>query len=68
MTIKPLHDGEIIVDERDIPIRPNATAGTYSLIAGLYTASNGKRVPIIADGQNQPGDQLLLSTVTVNPE
>lgn len=60
--------GEIIVDERDIPIRPNATAGTYSLIAGLYTASNGKRVPIIANGQNQPGDQLLLSTVTVNPE
>lgn len=60
--------GEIIVDEREIPIRPNATAGTYSLIAGLYTASDGNRLPVIVDGQIQPGDQLLLSTVTIDPE
>jgi hypothetical protein len=60
--------GEVIFDERVIPIRPNAPLGTYSLIAGLYTAHDGKRLPVTVDGQIQPGDQLMLTAVTIDPE
>ena len=43
----PLVD-EIIVDKRVIPIRPDATSGLHTLAIGLYTAGDGRRLPVYA--------------------
>jgi len=59
--------GEIIVDVHELIVRPEATAGAYTLHLGLYDAITGARLPIY-DATGQPlGDSLRLATVQVNP-
>lgn len=58
--------GEVVVDERLIPINNEAGSGTYTLLVGLYDAGNGQRLPVTRNGRWQPGDQLELATVTVD--
>jgi hypothetical protein len=60
--------GEIIVDERTVPIRPGATAGAHNLIIGLYNARNGERLPVYVDDLVQPDNQLLLTTIALDSE
>jgi hypothetical protein len=57
--------GEIVVDERTIPIRPEAAVGEYTLAIGLYTPGDGVRLPVVVDGRAQPNDQLNLTTITL---
>ena len=59
--------GEIIVDERTIPLRPEVVDGSYNLIVGLYTADTGQRLPVYVDGQLQGNDQLVLTAVSIPP-
>ncbi len=59
--------GEIITDRRLIPIRPDAATGKNELIVGLYTAGDVKRLPVILNNEAQPGDQLKLTTITIEP-
>lgn len=58
---------EIIIDERTIPLRPNATPGRHDLNVGLYSAGSGQRLPVIVDGQRLAGDQLTLTTINIEP-
>jgi 4-amino-4-deoxy-L-arabinose transferase-like glycosyltransferase len=57
--------GEVIIDEREIPIEPTATNGRYALAIGLYTAGDGVRLPIQVNDVLQPQDQLILTEIEV---
>lgn len=54
--------GDLVVDPHAIPIDRALPAGEYRLIAGLYDASNGQRVPL-ADGATF----VELARVNVDP-
>ncbi|MAT98321.1 MAG: hypothetical protein CL608_14345 [Anaerolineaceae bacterium] len=60
--------GEIVIDERTIPIRADAAAGEYTLAIGLYTPNDGVRLPIMVDGRSQPNDQLNLTAITLTSD
>jgi 4-amino-4-deoxy-L-arabinose transferase-like glycosyltransferase len=57
--------GEVIIDRRTIPLRPDLAEGTYELLVGLYTADNGQRLPVTLNDQPQANDQLLLTAVPI---
>ncbi len=56
---------EILTDLHQITVRADAQPGTYRLVAGLYDAGSGVRLPVSAGGAPQPGDMIVLGTVTV---
>jgi hypothetical protein len=60
--------GEIVIDERTIPIRAEAAAVEYTLAIGLYTPNDGVRLPVVVDGRAQLNDQLNLTTITLTGE
>ncbi len=56
---------ELVVDPYRIPIFPDAKAGTYPLITGMYQREQGYRLDIFsADGQPL-GNQIELTTITI---
>jgi hypothetical protein len=58
-------EGEVITDQHTLTIRPDATPGDYRLVVGWYDAATGARLPVYVQGVRQPGDMLVLETVTV---
>ncbi len=60
--------GEIVIDQRTIPIDASAPAGEYSLAIGLYSAGDGTRLPVVVDGRSQSNDQLNLATINLENE
>ncbi len=58
--------GEIIADQRTIPIDGDAPTGAYTLYVGLYTAADGRRLPAFLDGRPQPDDRLPLASITIS--
>jgi len=59
--------GEIVIDQRVIPIGSDAANGRYALIIGLYTHSDGQRLPVYVDGHPLANDQLVLTEVVIGP-
>jgi 4-amino-4-deoxy-L-arabinose transferase-like glycosyltransferase len=59
--------GEIIRDERVIPLRDDAVNGRYPLLLGLYNSRDGVRLPVTVNSQPQPGDQLVLTEIEIGP-
>jgi 4-amino-4-deoxy-L-arabinose transferase-like glycosyltransferase len=57
--------GEVIIDQRTIPLRAELAAGAYELLVGLYTAADGQRLPVTVEGQLQTRDQLVLTAVPI---
>ncbi len=51
--------GEVVRDQYDLPISPDAPAGRYGLEVGMYLADNGRRLSV---GET---DRVLLEVVTV---
>ena len=60
-------EGEILTDEYEIVVNPEAPPGEYVIEIGMYDASTGERLPIHMDGQRLEGDRLLLGVVRVVP-
>ena len=56
---------EVIADTHLVPIRPDAPPGTYRLWVGFYDPAINVRLPAFVNGERQPGDRVLLSTVQV---
>jgi hypothetical protein len=56
---------EIIVDEYEIPIRPDAPPEQYLIKIGMYQAETGRRLPIISQEGQVVDDRVLLDKVTV---
>lgn len=59
--------GEIISDQYDIVVDPEAPPGNYVIEIGMYDPSTGQRLPVFANGQREEGDRLLLEEVKVLP-
>jgi 4-amino-4-deoxy-L-arabinose transferase-like glycosyltransferase len=57
--------GEIIVDEYDIPIQPDAPPGQYVIEIGMYQLATGQRLPIIGQEEQVVDDRVLLEEITV---
>ena len=55
---------QVIIDEHQITLPAGIAGGDYPLVAGLYTASDGLRLPATGPaGENIPGDQFPLPLV-----
>jgi len=57
--------GEVIVDQYEVPIQPNAPPGQYSVEIGMYQAETGERLPIINQKGQVVDNRVLLEEVTV---
>ena len=58
---------EVIQDDYDLVIDPNAPAGEYVLEVGMYDASQSSfpRLPVLNEAGEQVGDRILLGQITV---
>jgi len=56
---------EVLTDQHQIAVRPDALPGQYRLVVGLYDAASGARVPVSVGGVRQPDDMLVLDTLSV---
>jgi len=53
--------GEVIVDEYEIPVKPDAPSGDYQLEVGMYDAETMERLTAVDErGQHLPDDRVLL--------
>ena len=60
-------EGEFVADEYVLALPDDMAVGDYRLIAGMYTASDGHRLPV-RDADGRPlGDAVALGTVSVTP-
>lgn len=61
--------GQVIVDRATIEIPPQTPPGTYPLAAGLYTAVDGVRLPVVDSAGTAVSDNrvLLPVSLTVGP-
>jgi len=57
--------GEVIVDQFEVPVQPDAPPGQYVIEVGMYRAETGQRLPIINQKGQVVGDRVLLEEVTV---
>jgi len=51
--------GEVIPDEYELTVPPNAPAGRYYLQVGLYDLASGQRLPVTREGK-PAGDSVVL--------
>jgi 4-amino-4-deoxy-L-arabinose transferase-like glycosyltransferase len=56
---------EIIVDEYDIPIQPDAPPGQYVIEIGMYQLETGQRLPVIGLEGQVIDDRIMLEEITV---
>ena len=54
--------GESIVDQYEIPLMPDAPAGEYHLVVGLYDPITGARLPVLDDWGKPTRDYVRLAT------
>jgi hypothetical protein len=57
-------EDEVIVDEYEITVDPEARTGDYQLEIGMYDPDSGARLPIFEKGEIQ-GDRILLEKIAV---
>lgn len=57
--------GEIVRDQYDLPISPDAPPGPYQIEVGMYLAETGERLPVLAEDGSGRGNRILLSEVQV---
>jgi hypothetical protein len=55
--------GEVVIDQYLLPIPSDLPRGSYQLYVGMYEPETWLRPPIIYQGERQPADQLLLTTL-----
>ncbi len=57
--------GEVIADEYEITVDPEAPAGEYTLEIGMYDESTGERLPVLDKRGEIQDNRILLSIVRV---
>jgi len=57
--------GEIVRDQYDITISPEAPPGEYRLEVGMYLAETGERLPVLGEGVDRAQRVILLHPVQV---
>ena len=56
---------EVVVDEYDIAVRPEAPPGEYVLEIGMYNAATGERLPILDEKGRVLDNRILLAKIKV---
>jgi 4-amino-4-deoxy-L-arabinose transferase-like glycosyltransferase len=57
--------GEIVRDQYDLGIAPDAPPGPYQIEVGMYLAETGERLPVLAEDGRVQGDKILLTRAEV---
>ncbi len=57
--------GEVIADEYDILVQPEAPTGEYILEIGMYEATMGQRLQVVDEGGDSLGDRIILGRIRV---
>jgi 4-amino-4-deoxy-L-arabinose transferase-like glycosyltransferase len=57
--------GEVLVDEYQLILDPQAPPGTYEIEIGMYDSNSGRRLAVWVDGTQMEGDRMLLGEVRV---
>jgi len=58
--------GEVIVDEYEIPVRPDTPLGEYVIEVGMYDAETMRRLPPFDEKAARiPDDRILLERITI---
>ena len=62
-------EGEIVRDQYDLLISPEAQPGEYQLEIGMYLVETGRRLTILSEETHSPvGDKVVLGTIQVQPQ
>ncbi len=56
---------EIVRDQYDLNISPDAPPGPYQIEVGMYLAETGERLPVLAEDGRVRGDKVLLTRIGV---
>jgi 4-amino-4-deoxy-L-arabinose transferase-like glycosyltransferase len=59
--------GEIVRDQYDILISPDAPPGEVQIEVGMYLAETGKRLPVVDPHIGQVADRILIGRFQVQP-
>jgi hypothetical protein len=57
--------GEVVIDEHRLRLPPDLPPGEYTIIAGMYLAASGERLPLLDETGREEGDHVLLGSITV---
>jgi hypothetical protein len=58
-------EGEVIADEYNIVVQPDAPPGEYVIEVGMYEAETGQRLPVLDEEGQVQGDRVLLGKMVV---
>jgi len=61
-------EGEIVADAYEIPVAPDAPPGNYTVVAGMYDAATGARLPVLDSGGHLLGDHATVAEVSLASE
>jgi 4-amino-4-deoxy-L-arabinose transferase-like glycosyltransferase len=64
LTSQSLRAGDIVAQIHHLTLPENLSAGSYRIAIGLYTQPDGKRLPVMNNGQPR-GDRLFLESIEV---
>lgn len=64
VTSQSLQVGDVVVQIHRLTLPDNLSAGTYRIAIGLYTQPDGKRLPVMDNGQPH-GDRLFFEMLEV---
>ncbi len=63
VTSESLRAGDVVMQIHHLTLPENSSAGAYRLAIGLYTQPDGKRLPVMENGQPR-GDRLFLELLS----
>ncbi len=58
-------EGEVMRDEYEVPVAPDAPSGEYLLEVGMYDASTGERLGVLDESGQVKTDHILLGSIQV---
>jgi hypothetical protein len=58
-------EGEVVADEYEIVVKPDAPPGQYVIEVGMYLAQSGERLPVLDELGQVRGDRILLEAVEI---
>ncbi|MBI5565439.1 MAG: glycosyltransferase family 39 protein [Chloroflexi bacterium] len=64
VTSQSLQAGDVVAQIHRLTLPGNLSAGSYRIAIGLYTQPDGKRLPVIDNGQPR-GDRLFLESIEI---
>lgn len=58
-------EGEVVADQYEIVVKPDAPPGQYVIEVGMYLPQSGQRLPVLDELGQVQGDRVLLEAVEI---